>query len=124
MAWISLFLASLCETLWASSLKFLNFRRIQIRLKRDGLFSRKFGIAMLPLSTYVVFGILNMTFLTIALKSISLAISYAVWMGLALLLQTLIDIFLFKEKISLKQLGFLCLILIGIIGLQLSVNGK
>ncbi len=79
---------------------------------------------MLPLSTYVVFGILNMTFLTIALKSISLAISYAVWMGLALLLQTLIDIFLFKEKISLKQLGFLCLILIGIIGLQLSVNGK
>jgi multidrug transporter EmrE-like cation transporter len=65
-----------------------------------------------------------MTFLTIALKSISLAISYAVWMGLALFLQTLIDIFLFKEKISLKQLGFLCLILIGIIGLQLSVNGK
>ncbi len=118
MAWISLFLASLCETLWASSLKFLNFRVIKLRFKRDGLFSRKFGIAFLPLSTYIVFGILNMTFLTIALKEIPLAISYAVWMGLALFLQTLIDIFYFKENINPKQIGFMILILIGIVGLQ------
>lgn len=122
MAWISLFLASLCETLWASSLKFLNFRVIKIRLKRNGLFSKKFGIAFLPLSTYVVFGILNMTFLTYALKEIPLAISYAVWMGLALLLQTIIDIFYFKEDISIKQIGFMALILAGIVGLQVSFS--
>lgn len=120
IAWISLFLASLCETLWASSLKFLNFRHIKIRLKRNGLLSKKFGIAFLPLTTYVVFGVLNMTFLTLALKDIPLAISYAVWMGLALLLQTIIDIFYFKENISLRQLGYMLLILLGIVGLQLS----
>jgi len=84
------------------------------------MFSKKFGIAFLPLTTYVIFGILNMTFLTVALKTIPLAISYAVWMGLALFLQTLIDIFYFKERINLKQIGFIILILIGIVGLQLS----
>jgi quaternary ammonium compound-resistance protein SugE len=120
IAWISILLASLCETLWASSLKFLNFRRLKIRLKRNGFFSQKFGIAFLPLCTYIIFGILNMVFLTMALKTIPLAICYAVWMGLALILQTLIDVFYFKENISLRQLGFLLLILIGIIGLQFS----
>lgn len=119
MAWISLFIASLCETLWASSLKFLNFRYIKISFKRSGIFSKQFGIAFLPLMTYIVFGILNMTFLTLALKTIPLAISYAVWMGLALLLQTIIDIFYFKENISLKHIGFMLLILFGIMGLQM-----
>lgn len=120
MAWISLFLASLCETLWASSLKFLNFRKVKLRLRRNGLFSKEFGVAFLPFSTYAIFGILNMTFLTYALKEIPLAICYAVWMGLALLIQTIIDIFIFKENISLKQLGFMFLILLGIIGIQMS----
>lgn len=120
IAWVSILLASLCETLWASSLKFLNFRNIRIRLVRNGFFSQKFGIAFLPLCTYIVFGILNMVFLTMALKTIPLAICYAVWMGLALVLQTVIDVFYFKEDIHLKQIGFLLLILIGIMGLQLS----
>ncbi|MBL7788934.1 MAG: hypothetical protein JNL75_03770 [Chitinophagales bacterium] len=118
IAWISVMLASLCETLWASSLKFLNFRHIKIRLRRNGFFSQKFGIAFLPLCTYIIFGILNMVFLTMALKTIPLAICYAVWMGLALLLQAMIDVFYFKENISLRQIGFLLLILVGIIGLQ------
>ena len=120
IAWISILLASLCETLWASSLKFLNFRRIKISLKQNGFFSQKFGIAFLPLCTYIIFGILNMVFLTMALKTIPLAICYAVWMGLALVLQTMIDVFYFKENLSLKQIGFLILILIGVIGLQFS----
>lgn len=120
MAWISLLLASVCETLWASSLKFLNFRKIRIYLKRNGFLSKNFGIAFLPLSTYVVFGVLNMVFLTYSLKSLSLAIVYAVWMGLALLFQTLIDVFYFKEMISLKQIGYMILILFGVIGLRMS----
>ena len=61
-----------------------------------------------------------MVFLTMALKTIPLAICYAVWMGLALVLQTMIDVFYFKENLSLKQIGFLILILIGVIGLQFS----
>ncbi len=61
-----------------------------------------------------------MVFLTMALKTIPLAICYAVWMGLALLMQALIDVFYFKENINLRQIGFLLLILIGIIGLEFS----
>lgn len=123
MAWISLFLASLCETLWASSLKFLNFRKIKIYWRRGGLASKNFGFALLPFSTYIFFGVMNMIFLTYSLKYIPLAICYAIWMGLALFIQTLIDIFYFRENIRPKQVAFMLLILMGIIGLQMSFEG-
>ncbi len=124
MAWIYIFLASVCETLWASSLKFLNFKKIKESLHSEGFFSKEFGLTLLPLSTYITFGILNMVFLTIALKDVPLAVCYAVWMGIGLLLQTLIDIFIFKERITLKQIGFMTLILIGIIGLQMNFGSS
>lgn len=119
-AWISLMGASICETLWASSLKFLSTDRMKDSYKNEGLFSTRFLLSLLPFITYVFFGISNMILLTYALKFIPLAICYAVWMGLALLIQTIIDIFIFKENISIKQIGFLILLMIGIIGLQTS----
>jgi multidrug transporter EmrE-like cation transporter len=61
-----------------------------------------------------------MSFLTYSLKFLPLAICYAVWMGLALLIQTLIDIFVFHEVITRRQIGFMILVLIGIVGLQVS----
>ena len=61
-----------------------------------------------------------MVFLTMALKTISLAITYAVWMGVGLVIQALIDIFYFKEKITKVQAGSMMLILIGVAGLQMT----
>lgn len=122
MAWISIFFAALCETLWASSLKFLDFKNIKLTLKRNGFFSKKFGRAFFPLCTYLLFGILNMVFLTFALKTIPLAVCYAVWMGIGLIIQTLIDIFIFKDKITLLQIGYMVLILVGIIGIQMEIG--
>jgi multidrug transporter EmrE-like cation transporter len=39
-------------------------------------------------------------------------------MGLALVIQTLVDIFYFKESIYTKQLFFILLVLIGVVGLK------
>lgn len=120
IAWISLLAASICETLWASSLKFLSISRLKSSYSESGLFSKEFLISLVPLLTYAFFGIANMSFLTYSLKFLPLAICYAVWMGLALLIQTLIDIFVFNEVITRRQIGFMILVLIGIVGLQVS----
>jgi quaternary ammonium compound-resistance protein SugE len=121
MAWLFIFLASFCETLWASSLKFLNFKKIKSTFQINGFISKKFGKAFLPLITYFIFGISNMVFLTSAMKTIPLAVCYAVWMGLGLIFQSMMDIFVFKDTITKVQIGFMILILIGIVGIQLSM---
>ncbi|MFY7862053.1 MAG: DMT family transporter [Chitinophagales bacterium] len=122
MVWIYVFLASVCETFWASSLKFLDFKKMKQSLHTKGFLSKEFGLAFLPLTTYIAFGILNMVLLTMALKLISLAVCYAVWIGFGLILQTMIDILIFKERITLKQIGFILLLLFGIIGLQMDLG--
>lgn len=122
MAWIQLFLASFFEVLWASSLKFLSITKIKKSYKSDGIFSKMFLWALIPLIFYALFGICNIALFSSATKSIPLAICYAVWMGLALFFQTLIDIFYFKEKINYKQLACMSLILAGVIGLKMSMN--
>jgi len=122
MVWIFIFFASFCETLWASSLKFLDFHKIRRSLRYSGFISREFGLAFLPLTTYIIFGILNMLLLTMALKRISLAVCYAVWIGFGLILQTMMDMLIFKERITMKQIGFIFLLLLGIIGLQMDLG--
>jgi quaternary ammonium compound-resistance protein SugE len=120
MAWIQLLLASVFEVLWASSLKFLSITAIKKSIKEQGVFSKLFLWAIIPLICYAVFGICNIALFSSATKYIPLAICYAVWMGLALLIQTLIDVFYFKENIQPKQLICMCLILVGVVGLRLS----
>lgn len=120
MAWIQLFLASIFEVLWASSLKFLSISKIRKSAKEAGIFSKVFVWSLIPLICYALCGISNIGLFSSATKSIPLAICYAVWMGLALFIQTLIDVFYFKENINLKQIIFMGLILVGVVGLRLS----
>jgi quaternary ammonium compound-resistance protein SugE len=120
MAWVQLFLASIFEVLWASSLKFLSITRIKNSAKQSGVFSKLFFWSLIPLICYAVFGICNIGLFSSATKSIPLAICYAVWMGLALFIQTMIDVFYFKENINLKQIVCMGLILVGVVGLRLS----
>ena len=120
MNWIYLFLASIFEVLWASSVKFISITKIKESYRTAGIGSRTFLWAILPLFTYAIFGICNIGLFSTATKTIPLAICYAVWMGLALLFQTLIDLFIFKENIQWKQIGFMALILVGVVGLRVS----
>lgn len=122
IAWISLFFASVCETCWASSLKFLSVDKIRASAKENGWMSKPTLLRIFPFLTYAIFGILNMVLLTYSLKFIPLAICYAVWMGLALLIQTIIDVIVFKEKMTPKQIAFLICIFIGVVGLQTSTK--
>ena len=117
-AWFSLFLASFFEVLWASSLKFMSVKKLKQNYKEHGLFTKLTLFSFLPFITYGLFGVTNVTLFSAASKVIALTIAYSVWMGLALVIQTLVDIFYFKESIYTKQLFFILLVLIGVVGLK------
>lgn len=59
--------------------------------------------------------------LSIATKTLPLGIAYAVWTGIGTILTVFFGILVFKESRSKKKLFFIALVLIGIIGLRLSV---
>jgi multidrug transporter EmrE-like cation transporter len=47
-----------------------------------------------------------------------MSVAYAVWMGLAMIIQTGVDIFFFKDSFNMFQLFFISLILLGVIGMR------
>jgi len=57
-----------------------------------------------------------------ALKAIPAGIAYAIWAGNGILSITLIGLVFFGQKLSLLNYGFIILILIGAIGLNLTTE--
>lgn len=105
MAWIWLFIAGLFEIGWAAGIKHC-----------DGL---KINIALIIVIMSMT---LSMFFLSLALKSIPMGIAYSVWTGIGIVGVFLYQILIFKESVSLVNMLFILLILIGIIGLK--INSK
>lgn len=68
----------------------------------------------------IVAYILSFVFLTLALKYLPVGLANAVWAGASTLLVVVLGIFIFKEQITTLQFIFLVLILIGLIGLNLT----
>jgi quaternary ammonium compound-resistance protein SugE len=94
--------AGLLEIVWA------------IALKHTGGFTR-FGPSVIGLTAAVV----SFVLLSTALKSLPVGTAYAVWVGIGALGVALAGIGALGESASLLRLGFLALILIGIVGLKL-----
>ncbi|MFT5510598.1 MAG: small multidrug resistance pump [Hyphomicrobiaceae bacterium] len=63
---------------------------------------------------------LSLIGLTIVLKTIDLSVAYAIWCGVGIALIALIGIFFFKEPLTVQRVASLVLIIIGVVGLQLS----
>lgn len=57
-----------------------------------------------------------------SLRTIPVGVAYAVWSGVGIVAITLIGMLFFEERLSPVQLGFIALVLIGAIGLQLSTR--
>jgi multidrug transporter EmrE-like cation transporter len=119
LAWILLIAASLFEVLWAICLKFLSLPKIKKNLKDYGISHPVFWISFVPLLGYILFGISNITLFSAACKEIPMTIAFAVWTALALVIQTIIDVYVFKDAFNKKQLFYILLIIIGIIGMRI-----
>ena len=102
MAWIALFFAGLFEVGWAVGLK-----------HTDG-FTRLVP-SLLTLAAMVA----SLGLLAIALKTLPLGTSYAVWTGIGTLGTVILGIVLFGESADAIRLACIGLIVAGIVGLKL-----
>ena len=103
MAWIYLFIAGIIEIVRAIELKYSN------------------GFTVLIPSIITITGmILSYWFLALAVKTLPIGTSYAVWTGIGAVGAVILGIVLFNEQVSVLRILFILLILSGIIGLKLT----
>ncbi len=103
MAWLILLLAGLFEVAWAVGLKY----------------SEGFSRPWISAGTLLAMAI-SVWLLGLAMKSLPLGTSYAVWVGVGALGTVILGIVLFHEPASALRLISAGLILAGIIGLKLA----
>ena len=105
MEWIILTLAGIFEIVWAIGLKYT-----------EGF--TKF----IPSSITVTAMLLRFWLLSIAMRTLPLGISYAIWTGIGTIGTVIFGILWQGESASIIKIIFISFILIGIIGLKVSSN--
>ena len=121
--WIFLFIAASFETAWTYSVKYMTFSDLKT-LRWDTFYTVDQGLPILgPFVGYVVFGIANIYFFSMAIKQIPTPTAFAVWTAMALILIKAADVFIFKANWSLTEIFFLTLIGVGIVGLRVYSAG-
>lgn len=103
MAWLMLVAAGLCEIVWAIGLKYTQG------------FTR-------PVPTVITIAamIVSIVLLGVAMKTLPVGTSYAVWVGIGATGTAILGIVLFGEAASAGRLVSLTLLIAGIIGLKLA----
>ncbi|OCX52853.1 hypothetical protein BEL04_00545 [Mucilaginibacter sp. PPCGB 2223] len=118
MRWLYLFIASLFEALWTYSVKYLSVAGLKT-LRWDNFYRMDGALpALLPLIGYIAFGVGNIIFFSMSLKSLTNATAYSVWTAMTIVVLKLIELLYFKQKISVAEFGFILMIIIGIVGLK------
>lgn len=103
MSWVYLVVAILFEVAGTTSMKL-----------SDG-FNK-----LWPSVLIFVFYALSFTSLTFAMKRLDVSVTYAVWSGLGTVLISLIGFLWFKDSFNLQKVISIALIVVGVIGLNLS----
>lgn len=75
---------------------------------------------LLPSCVMVICYLICFSLLTVALKSIELGIAYAIWSGLGTAVIAVAGVFFFDESLNLVKVLSICLIIAGVVGLNLS----
>src|ERR1700742_4325285 len=100
MAWLYLFIASLFEICWTICVKLLSVKKVLAIQWLHFFYDSQYIRDLLPLLGYIVFGISNIIFFSMAIKTIPMSTAVAVWMGTALVGLKLIDALVFKHGYS------------------------
>ena len=106
MAWCYLFLAGIFEMCWAVGMKLSH------------------GFSHLGWTAFTAVTMaLSVWLLALAMRSLPLGTSYAIWTGIGAVGTALVGILVFKEPAAFGRLISIFLILAGIVGLKLSSAG-
>ena len=103
MSWILLIIAGLLEACWAVGLKYT-----------DGF--SKLVPSLLVGSAIVA----SMVLLSIAVRNLSIATAYAVWVSIGVIGAAIAQPLLFHEPLRPAQIVFLCLLLVAVVGLKVT----
>jgi quaternary ammonium compound-resistance protein SugE len=88
-------------------------------LRWNNFFKTDIGLPiLLPFLGYIIFGIGNIYFFSLALKKIPTATAFAVWTAVAIILMKITEMLFFKGKIAFMEILFMFLITTGIVGLK------
>jgi multidrug transporter EmrE-like cation transporter len=118
LRWLFLFIASLFEALWTYSVKYFTFADLKT-VRFDNFYKMDSGLrALIPLIGYILFGVGNIFFFSLSLKSLTNATAYSAWTAMTIVVLKCIELFYFKQKISIAEFGFIMMIIVGIIGLK------
>ncbi|MEH1770595.1 DMT family transporter [Nostoc sp.] len=106
MSWLFLFLAIISEVTGTTCMKL------------SAGFTQ-----LLPSVSMVIFYGISLTSLTFAIKKIDVSVAYAIWSGLGTVLIATIGILWFKEPANALKIISIGLVIIGVIGLNISGGG-
>lgn len=102
MAWLILGVAVVTEIVWALSLKWAATQA-------------SWAASAVP----VTLSFVNMGLLALAMRGLPAGTAYAVWTGLGAVGVTIFGAMLFGEKLAPAQIGFIALIIVGVVGTKL-----
>ncbi|ELZ04552.1 DMT family transporter [Natrialba aegyptia] len=106
MSWYILFVAGIFEIAWAIGLQY-----------SDGF------LKPLPTAGTVVALAISMILLARAVTELPIGTAYAVWTGIGAVGTATLGIVLFDEPMTLARVGFISVIVVGIVGLHLVSGG-
>lgn len=106
MSWVYLFLAIGCEVAGTTSMKL----------------SEGFTKLVPSVAMFVLYGT-SLALLTLALRGIPVGVAYAVWAGLGTALIAVVAMIAFHEPLSGPKVICLTLIILGVVGLNLTGGG-
>jgi quaternary ammonium compound-resistance protein SugE len=107
MAWLVLVIAGLLEVAWSLGLKYTN------------------GFTNpLPSVLTILAIIVSMFLLAKSAQTIPIGTAYPVWVGIGALGAAIGGIVLFKEHVTVLKIVFLTMLIISIVGLKLTAEGK
>ena len=120
--WMYLLIAALAEVWWTYSLKYIDLKKIwatPVKLYFSEPVNAK--LLMPPLG-YVLFGITNIFFFSLAMKQIPTDVAFTVWVAFSIIGLKLMDVFVFKaSSLNTTDFFFYALIIIGIVGLKKNI---
>jgi quaternary ammonium compound-resistance protein SugE len=118
LRWLFLLIASLFEALWTYSVKYFSLAQLKA-IRFDNFYKMDGGLpALIPLLGYIIFGIGNIFFFSLALKTLTNSTAYSVWTAMTIIVLKLIELLYFKQKVSVVEFCFIIMIIVGIMGLK------
>ncbi|RVT39676.1 DMT family transporter [Sphingobium algorifonticola] len=102
MAWIVLGIAVITEIAWALTMKWAATQA-------------SWSAASVPL----LLNFVNMGLLAFAMRTLPAGTAYAVWTGLGAVGVAIMGVILFGERLNAVQIGFISLVIVGVVGTKL-----